>query len=263
MCSPAIASAGAAPLDMVPITDPTSVESVEAKILAFRLGHAAGLGRVEDYRITPNMPKPGCKIVLGKIQRFTDSLRGIFSFTSIIRPASGARISRPVLHDEPEATKKTLQILPFISFGRTSSLDPVLYHDANVHDRHNGPFIARLERAIMSLGPWEARAVAFVLGCGFGALLRTLFMLCLITMRAFRSRSQRHVELSEDVAVFLPVDEAIPSSDPPAYGDEKVTLREMIADDPTASPFSEEDVRIVETVGMNAISNGLSVYWTR
>jgi len=258
----AVASAGAAP--MVPITDPTSVESVEAKILAFRLGHAAGLGRVEDYRISPNVPvrKPGCKIVLGKIQRFTDSLRGIFTFTSIVRPASGARISRPVLHDEPEATRKTLQILPFISFGRTSSPDPVLYHDANVHGRHNGPFIARLERAIMSLGPWEARAVAFVLGCGFGALLRTLFMLCLITIRAFRSRSQRHVELSEDVAVLLPVDEAIPLFDPPAYGDEKVTLREMIADDPAASPFSEEDVRIVETVGTNAITNGLSVYWT-
>jgi len=262
----AIASVGAAPVGVIPTTDPTSVNGVETKILAFRLGHAAGLGRLGDYRIADNLPAPksGCKVLLGKAQSLSDGLRRIFSLASIVRPASGAHASGPVPHHGPESSEGTLHILPFIPSDSTSSSDPALYHSNNVHhhNHHNHPFVARLGHAIRSLGPWEARVVAFVLGCGFGALLRILFMFCLIAIRALRNRSQQHVELSEDAAILLPVEGPIPSSEPPAYGDEKVTLREMIADDVAATPFSEEHVKAIETIGLNVITNGLSVYWT-
>ncbi|KAF7317445.1 F-box domain-containing protein [Mycena chlorophos] len=48
-------------------------------------------------------------------------------------------------------------------------------------------FGARIQVALMSLGPWEGRAVAFVLGCGIGVLLRMFWVLTVLTLRAFRS----------------------------------------------------------------------------
>jgi hypothetical protein len=38
----------------------------------------------------------------------------------------------------------------------------------------------------MALGPWEGRAVAFVLGCGLGVLLRMIWIMGVIAYRAFR-----------------------------------------------------------------------------
>jgi len=52
------------------------------------------------------------------------------------------------------------------------------------------PFLMRVHYALMSLGPWEGRAVAFVLGCGIGVLLRMAWVLVVLATRAFRSSSQ-------------------------------------------------------------------------
>jgi len=257
----AIAGVCAAPVEVAPITEPTSINSVETKILAFRLGHAAGLGRVQEYSITTNLPalKPGCKFSLSKIQRLTEGLRHIFGFAPIFRPVSGAHIAGPVPHDGAVPSGEAPPFVPpGVSF---SPPHPMISHFRNVQN-HRAPFMARLEYAIKSLGVWEARAVAFVLGCGLGALLRILFMFCLIAIRALRKRSQRPVELNEDTAVLFAAGEAMPSSEPPAYGDEKVTWCEMFADDLPDTPFSEEGVKSVTTIGMNAATNGLSVYWT-
>src|SRR5260370_28490550 len=134
----AIASVGAARAGIIPTTDPTSVNGVETKILAFRLGHAAGLGRLGDYRIAANLPAPksGCKVLLGKAQSLSDGLRRIFGLASIVRPARGARASGPVPQHGPESSDDTLHILPFIPSDTTPTSNPSLHHVINVH-HHN------------------------------------------------------------------------------------------------------------------------------
>ncbi|CDO75534.1 hypothetical protein BN946_scf184825.g3 [Trametes cinnabarina] len=55
--------------------------------------------------------------------------------------------------------------------------------------RHHGSFLRRVHHALVVLGPWEGRAVAFVLGCGIGVLLRMVWVMVLVTARAIRGPS--------------------------------------------------------------------------
>ncbi|KAL7281829.1 hypothetical protein ACG7TL_005152 [Trametes sanguinea] len=55
--------------------------------------------------------------------------------------------------------------------------------------RHHGSFLRRVHHALVVLGPWEGRAVAFVLGCGIGVLLRMVWVMALVTVRAIRGPS--------------------------------------------------------------------------
>ncbi|KAF7972558.1 hypothetical protein HWV62_17774 [Athelia sp. TMB] len=57
-------------------------------------------------------------------------------------------------------------------------------HHAHHGHRHHASFAQRLNRALMTLGPWEGRAVAFVVGCGLGVLLRMLWVLSVVFGRA-------------------------------------------------------------------------------
>jgi len=82
----------------------------------------------------------------------------------------------------------------------------------------------RLANAIMSLGPWEGRAVAFVIGCGIGSLIRMFWVLVIL---AFRYRSSKPVESEEFETVFIFEDhEDNQSLAPPQYFDEKVAVTE-------------------------------------
>jgi hypothetical protein len=70
---------------------------------------------------------------------------------------------------------------------------------------HGASFIERLNHSISMLSPWEARAVAFVLGCGLGSLIRMLVVMVILTFRGMKSRREREegrialvVEVSED-----------------------------------------------------------------
>lgn len=85
------------------------------------------------------------------------------------------------------------------------------------HHRH-GPFLRRMHFALMALGPWEGRAVAFVLGesllatprwfdadadigCGIGVLLRMMWVMGVVLVRAVSSRRSDD-NVHEAVAVF-------------------------------------------------------------
>jgi len=61
-------------------------------------------------------------------------------------------------------------------------------------------FTGRLQKALYSLSPWEGRALAFVLGCGLGVLLRMVYVFILLGVRAWRCRNvkRNNVQLSED-----------------------------------------------------------------
>ncbi|KAK2464355.1 hypothetical protein APHAL10511_003812 [Amanita phalloides] len=83
---------------------------------------------------------------------------------------------------------------------------------------HKSPFLKRLSFAVMSLGPWEGRIVAFVLGCGLGVLLRMLWVLSLVTIRAIRGRRTEQTEYHHIIHEYEDL------SPPPTYVyvDEKV-----------------------------------------
>ncbi|KAJ6573548.1 hypothetical protein DFH09DRAFT_1312248 [Mycena vulgaris] len=84
----------------------------------------------------------------------------------------------------------------WVEEGRTAGGDPIvrLQNGRLRHNHHLRPhahhgersFLMRVHMALMALGPWEGRAVAFVLGCGIGVLLRMLFVVAVVTVRAIR-----------------------------------------------------------------------------
>ncbi|KAG2001901.1 hypothetical protein CC2G_004885 [Coprinopsis cinerea AmutBmut pab1-1] len=112
-------------------------------------------------------------------------------------------------------------------------------HRHGFHHRHGQDFYTRIQNAIMSLGPWEGRAVAFVLGCGLGVLLRMIWVLTVVTYRSIRGSDETEYV---QVTVFDEDEEDqrrnTPISAPPAYVypvDEKVELEAPKAAAPTAN----------------------------
>ncbi|KAG1806065.1 uncharacterized protein BJ212DRAFT_1389254 [Suillus subaureus] len=106
------------------------------------------------------------------------------------------------------------------------------HHEAGSH-RHNhhdmkhkkaGSFLMRVHRAIMALGLWEGRAVAFVLGCGIGVLLRMFWVMSVLVYRTVRG--ERPEEVSHGYIMFEHDAENnfVP---PPEYTDEKVKIAEV------------------------------------
>ncbi|KAG6332390.1 hypothetical protein ID866_6700 [Astraeus odoratus] len=89
--------------------------------------------------------------------------------------------------------------------------------------KHIKGFFRRVHKALTALGPWEGRAVAFVLGCGLGVLLRMFWVLSVLayrTIRGEREEVQGYIVLNQDVEpVFVA---------PPEYADEK---RQVVEDD--------------------------------
>jgi len=82
----------------------------------------------------------------------------------------------------------------------------VMHHE--VHEIHNDNhhrtyFLHRVHRALISLGPWEGRIVAFVLGCGIGVLLRMFWVLATLLVRGVRNNPEREETIfvyAEEVA---------------------------------------------------------------
>jgi hypothetical protein len=70
-----------------------------------------------------------------------------------------------------------------------------LAHGQHHRDGHN--FLERLETALLALGPWEGRAVAFVLGCGLGVLLRMLWVLAVVAYRNIKGEREEEPEYSQ------------------------------------------------------------------
>ncbi|KAF9814075.1 hypothetical protein IEO21_05315 [Rhodonia placenta] len=96
---------------------------------------------------------------------------------------------------------------------------------------HRGPFLRRLHFALMALGPWEGRAVAFVLGCGIGVLLRMIWVLGVVLVRAvsYGRQSEEHDNVETIFVMASDAEEILVP--PPQYTDEKVAY---IVDDKPA-----------------------------
>jgi hypothetical protein len=84
-------------------------------------------------------------------------------------------------------------------------------------------FWMRVHNALVALGPWEGRAVAFVLGCGIGVLLRMFWVLTVVTYRSIRG--ERDDEYTQVAVIEVDAEDiAVP---PPTYtvADEKDQLK--------------------------------------
>ncbi|KAL4073751.1 hypothetical protein J3A83DRAFT_4058689, partial [Scleroderma citrinum] len=79
-------------------------------------------------------------------------------------------------------------------------------------------FMRRIRKAVTALGPWEGRAVSFVLGCGLGVLLRMFWVLSVLAYRTIRGEREEpqvpeYVVLDQDVETLFVA--------PPEYMDQK------------------------------------------
>jgi len=100
------------------------------------------------------------------------------------------------------------------------------HHHHHHHKHHRPGFWRRIHTALVSLGTWEGRAVAFVLGCGLGVLIRMLAVLTIVMYRAFRPAQETVqygvIHIYEDAPVSAPAVE-----EPPTYpADVKVPVPE-------------------------------------
>jgi len=96
--------------------------------------------------------------------------------------------------------------------------------------KHHGSFLSRLHHSLMNLGHWEGRAVAFVIGCGIGVLIRMFWVLAIVSYRTCRGHRDdgsvpfavmEEYESDDETIIFVPSAKV----EPPKYVypvDEKV-----------------------------------------
>ncbi|CAK5274689.1 unnamed protein product [Mycena citricolor] len=134
--------------------------------------------------------------------------------------------------DEKNSHKhKESAALPLISLLSPSGPKPdrVLVFPVDVkmtshHAHKEESFLMRVHVALMSLGPWEGRAVAFVLGCGIGVLLRMVWVLLIVSYRLIKGPSPEQDEYT--VFDFDDAEELFVASPQYSYPVEKVAMSE-------------------------------------
>jgi len=98
----------------------------------------------------------------------------------------------------------------------------------------NDGFLKRIHFALMALGPWEGRAVAFVIGCGLGVLLRMFWVLSIVVYRTVKGQSDQDNQTHDYVPVLNQLDAEEIYVSPPVYIlDEKAPLKEELTKAPT------------------------------
>jgi len=76
-----------------------------------------------------------------------------------------------------------VSILPFPAVTAAKGGD---WEGDHKYGHFHGSFLSRLHHSLMNLGRWEGRAVAFVIGCGIGVLIRMFWVLAIVFYRSFR-----------------------------------------------------------------------------
>jgi len=196
--------------------NPLNVMIATTEVSAIRLGHAAAhVGPAVGVDAKPAKMRHLCKIMQNAAQSTASRLLAAIGISgpslSGTTPAPEGSITRvhithhrlvPVPVIEP-----TFVIKPGDAQGGRNPDAAMMRHGAHkIHkdDHLRGPFLHRVHHALMSLGPWEGRIVAFVLGCGIGVLLRMFWVLAVLLVRAFRGTPTLEEDMifvyTEDVA---------------------------------------------------------------
>lgn len=175
------------------------------------------------YTTTPKMGTHGCGggRFRAKAIQLANVFRKVIGLKELPESSShGHHLHRP---HPPQFAKAGEMVhalpMPFIGAG-TPTHDFINLEGIPINHRyHHQSFNSRLNRALMSLAPWEGGAVAFVLGCGIGVLLRMLFVLLIVAFRGIKSCGSTEPEYNRIDAEEL----VLP---PPQYTEEKVQVQD-------------------------------------
>jgi len=245
------AIASAAPIKILIVTSgikmPVPQPHIEA-LNAIRIGHpavAASNFPPSPFMGFPEHPTPrlpmhaaagmGCgQHLKSKALAMSNRLRQALGLPPIV--ASSLRSHAP--YHSPE---NTFNILPF-PHPNADRDALVRFHVELMRpmEPQHRPFVHRLHRAVNQLGPWEGRAVAFVLGCGLGVLIRMFFVMTLLIVRRIRGQPTRQIQLLEEpetAYVILP----------PSYSSEIIDEKTVLLVTPEPAPEYEGDVKEAQT----------------
>ncbi|KAG6886574.1 hypothetical protein C0995_006816 [Termitomyces sp. Mi166 len=234
----ALTQVSATPIRVVVVTSEVHTSTNPS----FRFGHAMAPSS-NAPKISMAVPpkiqiKGGCRgsRFRQKSIEFSNTIR---KFLGIPLIAETRPVPLPARLEPPHIKEGHLRILPlvgtnpFVDLKQDRDGDKNLYI-AHPHPHHkvhhagfrqrlaNQPFIHRLHIALATLGPWEGRAVAFVLGCGIGVLLRMIWVLGVVVYRVLRGPSREEETDSYTEILFVeeiadPVNVGARIDAPPVY----------------------------------------------
>ncbi|KAI9508603.1 hypothetical protein F5148DRAFT_1194629 [Russula earlei] len=175
--------------------NPLHVMISTTEVSAFRLGHPAanpGPSVVPDTK--PTRMRHLCKNMQNAVQDTTARLLSIIGIgvPSLAGPA-------------PASAYHKLAPVPVIDSAFVIKVEDHGVHKIPKDRQPQASFLHRVHHALMSLGPWEGRIVAFVLGCGIGVLLRMFWVLAVLLARSVRTTPER-----EEETIFVYAEEVAP-----------------------------------------------------
>jgi len=206
-----LAQVGASPLRVVVVT------SNQDNVPKLRFGHAAAHHNNEVAKLV--RPQASADSGMKGPCRGARLRQKAVELSNAFRQALGFGPSK---QPEVEHGDGMVHILPFVGtpstfIDRVPAAPPIRHTGGgkiifvpHAHPHHRPdhprridrlPFMKRLHFALMSLGPWEGRAVAFVLGCGIGVLLRMLWVLSVISYRMIRGTKEDENKYTEIIVV--------------------------------------------------------------
>ncbi|KAF8149387.1 hypothetical protein B0H34DRAFT_785387 [Crassisporium funariophilum] len=267
----ALAQVNAVPLRVIVVS--SNIQPVQEGPSGMRFGHGVPMPDVAKMVAVPR-PMEGMKRpCAGRSGRYRQKAVEI---SNAFRKALGWPLieADPNPHHQGHNGGGMFKILPFVGTaptfievkgpaaggfwdGKTKGGDRVVIHPVeNMPHPHHRPhhhhhnlshshghtsFLTRIHYSLMNLGRWEGRAVAFVLGCGIGVLLRMFWVLTVVAYRAMKGRrDEDEVEYSQITIIEDFEDAEEIHSPPPNYTypvDEKADIK---VDAPKAYTTNEE-----------------------
>jgi hypothetical protein len=186
----AVQYASAVPIRVVVVTSHQEVSTGPN----IRIGHAAANNNANRPAAMTAKPhrRPCAARLRDKALNMSNTFRKMFGLPLIETKGHGGGavnliplpfIGTPVNGGPGTGNGDTVHILP-------------VDHERFRNMKHHGhkSFFTRVHHAIQALGPWEGRAVAFVLGCGIGVLLRMMWVMTVITYRMIKGDNDERPE---------------------------------------------------------------------
>jgi len=200
--------ASASPLRVIVVS--SSVETLQSGPVAhLRRPH---LTQEMDNRVITKQHAPCGARLRQKVSSMSDAFKIAFGFAAEPKNVQPKAAPMPFVEGKFPGGER-LHILPI-------SAMPVAphrghHHGQGFHHKKQASFLMRVHFALMSLGPWEGRAVAFVLGCGIGVLLRMFFVMAVLTYRMIKGQRSPSEDEHEYTVIDIDAEEIFVA--PPQY----------------------------------------------